>query len=324
MSDIEFAKPRARTIFLITSLVVCTLVLPGAEWAYFGWLYMFTPLISFSILWRFGKFTGTRLLLSGVTLATIALVLQGNFELAIFSGTLLTCGLVLYQSTLSKDSPSISGLKGIIALGGSWLLFIALFSVSTDASPYGNFLQSMDQGINETLTYYRENSGVNSDTLVMIETTLLQMKEIVPRLLPGILGVIVVLFTWLTMVLGNLLANREKRVLPWPRMQVWQLPERLIWLTIVTGVLTLLPIPQLQWVGINILMLLCLIYTFQGLSILVFFMHKWQVPVLFRSFIYVMVVFQTLGTVILLVIGVAESWFDFRKLNHSDEPTITG
>jgi len=320
MSSKQKEKPQVKTIFLITALVVCTLVLPGARWAYFGWLHMFTPLIAFTILWRFGKYTGSRLLISGIALGAIALLLQGNLDLALFSGTLLSCGFILFHSATRKDSPSLSGLKGIVTLGGGWLLLLALFSLGAEISPYGKFLQSMDEGINETLAYYRQNSAVGADALVMIETTLLQMKEIVPRLLPGIIGIVVLLFTWMTMVLANLLANREQRTLPWPNMRVWQLPDKLIWPTIATGFLVLLPVSQLQWFGINLLLLLCLVYTFQGLSILMFFMHKWRVPVLFRSFIYVMVVFQTLGTVVLLVIGVAESWFDFRKLNHSDEP----
>jgi uncharacterized protein YybS (DUF2232 family) len=322
MTNHEMMRPKIATIGLVTSLVILTLVLPGAQWAYFGWLYTFTPLVSFSILWRFGIFTGSRLLLSGVVPAALILLLQKNFDLLVFSSSLLLSGYVLCISAVRRDSPSLSGLKSCLTLAGFWAVMIVIFSIGAEISIYGKFIQSMDEGINETLSYYRQSGDVSGDALVMIESTLLQMKEIVPRLLPGILGAVILLVTWVTMTIGNMLALRNNQVLPWQNMRLWQLPERLIWLAIATGILALLPVAPFRWVGINVLLLLCLIYTFQGLSILVFFMHKWKVPILFRSFIYVMIVFQTLGTVVLLVLGVAESWFDFRKLKRPDEPHI--
>jgi hypothetical protein len=52
------------------------------------------------------------------------------------------------------------------------------------------------------------------------------------------------------------------------------------------------------------------------MAIAVFFMNKWNVPLLLRSFFYVMIVFQSLGTLILLIFGIADIWFDFRKLKQ--------
>ncbi len=49
-----------------------------------------------------------------------------------------------------------------------------------------------------------------------------------------------------------------------------------------------------------------------------FFLDKWNVPIVFRSFFYVMIVFQSFGTALLLVAGIADIWFDFRKLHKED------
>jgi len=94
----------------------------------------------------------------------------------------------------------------------------------------------------------------------------------------------------------------------------WSLPEKLIWAVIAMGACILIPVEPLPKIGINCVLLLIIIYCFQGLSITVFFMNKWKVPILLRSFFYVMIVFQSLGTLVLLFFGIADIWLDFRKL----------
>jgi uncharacterized protein YybS (DUF2232 family) len=84
------------------------------------------------------------------------------------------------------------------------------------------------------------------------------------------------------------------------------------------GVGTFLPIAGFRTVALNILILLSLIYSFQGLSVAVFYMNKWNVPILMRSFFYVMMIVQTFGTIILLVLGIADVWLDLRKINKDD------
>ena len=100
---------------------------------------------------------------------------------------------------------------------------------------------------------------------------------------------------------------------------MWQLPDKLIWLAIGMGLLTFLPATGARTIALNILILLSLIYSFQGLSVAVFYMNKWNVPILMRSFFYVMMIVQTFGTIILLVVGIADVWLDLRKINKDDE-----
>jgi len=49
--------------------------------------------------------------------------------------------------------------------------------------------------------------------------------------------------------------------------------------------------------------------------------EKWNIPILFRSFFYVMIIFQSFGTVLLLFLGIADIWFDVRKLRKIAEDT---
>ncbi len=303
-----------RTI-LFASLVI---ILPGLQWSLFGWLYLFLPLLAFYTLSHYGWFTGKRLLGITVVVALVAYLLLKNFEFFVFSVVLLFAGSVLFFSAERHDTPAVSGLKGSLALAGSWVVIFAALSIGAEVSAYGQFLNSLDEGVTEALNYYRQNNDISAETLVMLETTLHWMKVYIPLVMPSILGSFILALTWFTMVLGNILVPKTGGNAPWENYQLWQLPEKIIWPSIGAGLCALLPIQLVRTIGINVLVLLSMIYCFQGLSIAVFFMNKWKVPLLLRSFFYVMVIFQSFGTILLLIFGIGDIWFDFRKLKKID------
>ena len=304
-----------RTI-LLASLVI---VLPELQWSLFGWLHIFLPLLAFCTLCIYGGYTGKRLLLLTVVLSLIVYLVLDDFDLFVFSSALLLSGAVLFFSAERHDPPALSGLKGSLALAGSWGIIFTVLSFGSDVSAYGQLVNSLDEGIREALVYYRQSADISADTLAMLEATLYQMKIIIPLIMPSILGSFILVITWFTMVLGNIFLLKTSEKAPWVNYRYWQLPEKLIWVVIGTGILALLPIHPLRTIGINSLVLLSTVYCFQGLSITVFFMNKWKVPLLLRSFFYVMIVFQSFGTLILLVFGIVDIWFDFRKLKPEAE-----
>lgn len=306
-------------VILLASLVI---VLPGIQWSFFGWIHIFLPLLSFFLMVKYGGHTGKRLLLSAITISLIVFLLLKSFDLFIFSLALLLSGFVLYQSAERHDSPALSGVKFSVVLAVSWIAVLMLLSAGSDVSVYSQFLKTLDQGIIEALQYYRQSNTVSTETLIMLETTLAQMQVLVPMIMPSILFGLILMITWLTMVVGNILVLRTCGQTIWSSYRYWQLPEKLIWLVIIMGFFALIPTQPFRVIGINSLIVLSLIYCFQGLSIVVFFMNKWNVPLLLRSFFYVMIVFQSLGTLILLFSGIADIWFDFRK-QRLNEPNKT-
>jgi uncharacterized protein YybS (DUF2232 family) len=301
-----------RTI-LLSSLVI---VLPGLQWSLLGWLHIFLPLIAFYTLSSFGGYTGKRLLIISVAISLVVYLLLRNFDLFVFSFALLFSGYVLFYSADRHDPPALSGLKSALALAGSWVVIFTVLSFGSEVSAYGQLVSSLDDGISEALEYYQHSGDISADTLVVLEATLYRMKVIVPLVMPSILGSFILIITWFTMVLGNMLLLKTSGHAPWVRYRYWQLPDKIIWVVIGTGLLALLPIQPFRTIGINCLVLLSIVYCFQGMSIAVFFMNKWNVPLLLRSFFYVMIVFQSFGTLILLVFGIADIWFDFRKLKQ--------
>lgn len=303
------------TAILTTTVIV---VLPGIAWELFGWLHILLPLLAFAVLSSFGKYTGKKFLFTAAVLSLICYLIIGNIDLFVFSAIFLLAGYVLFSSFEKHDSPALSGFKTAVTIGIGWSAVLVFFTWGSDVSPYKQLITTLDAGISEALTYYRDSDSVTPETLAMLETTLGQMKIIVPLIMPAVLGSLVLLVTWFTMILGNTLMIRKNGSTTWATYSMWQLPEKLIWLAIFMGLLVLLPISGLRVTALNALILLSVVYCFQGLAVAVFFMNKWNVPLLIRSFFYVMMVVQTFGTIILLIVGIADVWLDLRKIKSDD------
>ncbi len=314
MASQGYQQPEIKSILIIVLVVSLTLVLPGLQWSLFGWLYLLLPLVSFFLFGRFGSYTGKKLLLTAATISLAANLLLGSFDLFLFSSAMLVPGFVLHRSAEHGELPSVSGLKGSLSLAGGWLIAVAVAAAGSEISVYGQMLHTLDQALTEAVEQYRQYDGISTEALVVIEATISQMKVVIPAIMPGILGSIVLFVTWATMVLGNIMLERTSGLKAWPMFRQWSLPEKLIWAVIAMGACILIPVEPLPKIGINCVLLLIIIYCFQGLSITVFFMNKWKVPILLRSFFYVMIVFQSLGTLVLLFFGIADIWLDFRKL----------
>lgn len=306
------------TTILLVSLIV---VLPGVQWSFFGWMHILLPLLSFYLLSRYGLHVGNKLLLTALGLSFIIFLLLQRVDFFLLSLSLLPVGYVLVYAANRHESPAASGLKGALTLTGCWFIVFAGLSIGSDVSFYAQLINTLDEGITEALNYYQSSSSISGETLMLLESTLLQMRVIVPIIMPAILGSFVLLITWFTMIIGNRLVLKICGQSPWEQYSHWQLPEKLIWLVILFGAFTLISAYPVREIGVNGLILLSLVYCFQGMAIAVFFMNKWRIPILFKSFFYVMIVFQSFGTILLLVLGIADIWFNLRKLHTVDSDT---
>jgi len=310
-----------RSIITTILLVSLMLVLPGVQWALFGWLHVLLPLLSFYVLSRYGIYVGNRLLLTALGLSFVVFLLLQRVDFFFLTLSLLPVGYVLVHAANRRESPAVSGLKGALTLAGCWFVVFAGLSIGSEVTFYTQLLNTLDEGITEALNYYRVSSSISGETLILLESTLLQMRVIVPVIMPAVLGSFVLLITWFTMIIGNMLVLKICGKAPWEQYSHWQLPDRLIWLIILFAAFTLIPAHPVREIGVNGLILLGMVYCFQGMAIAVFFMNKWHIPILFKSFFYVMIVFQSFGTILLLFLGIADIWFDFRKLNVLDSET---
>jgi len=304
---------RAIQHIVLFALIV---LLPGVQGAVFGWMYFFVPLAVFFYLYKWKH--GTRFVLAGLLVATPVSLVLNTFGTLIFTATLVPAGYILAQSAFQSNSPTMSGIKGTIVLVSCWLVLLIGQTIVTGINPISEFLSTIDVGVEAALEYYRQSDSMTPDTLVLLEQSFYQMKEIMPKVMPSIILGLSLLIIWFTMLTGNVIVRRITGYRPWAEHRTWRLPDKVIWPFIGSAILALLPLGTIRVIGVNAVISLSLVYFFQGFSILVFFMHKWKVPLLLRAFFYGMMLFQSFGTILLLIVGIGDVWLDIRRIKPAD------
>ncbi|MEK6201816.1 MAG: YybS family protein [Desulfobulbaceae bacterium] len=275
-------------------------------------------MLVFYYLCRYGSQAGGKYLLQGTLIALLAGVILQMASQVMLALILFPTGFILARSVVQGNAPALAGLKGVVVLSVSLFLFSGMIAITEGNHPYSMLLQSVNQGIDEALKYYQENEQIPAESYYLLAQTFLEIKERLSQLMPAILASLAMITVWLAMVFGNRMLQKNSGQRPWPEYQFWQLPEKLVWLVVAAAILALMPLPMARTIGFNLLVIASLIYCFQGLSIFLFFLNKWKVPLFIRSLLYVIVVFQSLGTIFLSVIGLADVWFDLRHLSSQD------
>lgn len=167
----------------------------------------------------------------------------------------------------------------------------------------------------------QERSGFSGDEALFL-------KEYAPAVVRRLIELAPALGINMTLALASLnitFLRRwrvEERPFPrWVDYSLWRLGEKWIWLPIGAGALYFLNLYLLRSdplrVGLlNLLLVVGAVYFFQGLAVVSFFFRKRFSPLL-RLFGYLLILLfvQMIGIVI-VVLGLFDFWFDFRKLKR--------
>jgi hypothetical protein len=103
----------------------------------------------------------------------------------------------------------------------------------------------------------------------------------------------------------------------------WELPEWLVWVFILGGILYLTGVPWLRGAGLNGLIILVGLYFLQGLSIAAFLFQRFRLPRLLGAVSVLLLLFQPFLTLVVAGVGLFDVWFGFRRLSLPKTPGQT-
>jgi uncharacterized protein YybS (DUF2232 family) len=167
--------------------------------------------------------------------------------------------------------------------------------------------------IAENLTLY-EQLNISADQIALIRENAPQIAEFFTVVFPALVLSGTVLTVWLNVLAARSLLRKHAEVFPdFGDLSLWKAPERLVWLLIAAGGMMLLPIDVVDNVGLNILIVCCLLYLLQGLAIVGFFFKCKRVPPLLRWMFYVLIAVQQYMVILVITFGLFDIWIDFRK-----------
>ncbi|GEM_PF-2813944 len=178
-------------------------------------------------------------------------------------------------------------------------------------------MRGIFQWLMNQMAQFQEESKVGSDEIAYL-------KQYGPMVVSQILSIMPALWINLSLVIIslNILFLRRLSPLPkpfshWTSFPLWRLVEGWVWLPISVGTLFflneyLMQNAYLEAVLLNILLVLAMVYFFQGLSI-VFFYFRRVSPMLRLLAYLVMILFLQVIGIVIAIVGIFDFWFDFRK-----------
>ena len=299
----------------IGAIAVTTLVFTvPAAFAGLEWLYCLMPLPAYYFLSVYGQRQGAIIIAWALGLASGLTFWTGALPGLIFSLTLLPVGFILARADRENETVQRAGIQSIVYLVLVWLVTGWLIGMATQSNPYLELRQGLDKGFEATFGLYRDSGRFPAGDLEEIKTFITQLREQVARLFPALLLTLIVSTVWLNIVVGRwLLKKKASSRTEREELKNWRLPELLVWPVIMTGIALLLPDEKLHTLGLNVGLVLLVLYLSQGLAIVSSLMQKWSLPLAVRIITYSLLFLQIYGIGFIAVLGLADVWVDFRK-----------
>jgi uncharacterized protein YybS (DUF2232 family) len=142
-----------------------------------------------------------------------------------------------------------------------------------------------------------------------------QMEALLQRLLPGLLVTNMALVAWLNVVL----ARQVISLLGWgeadPPLYHWAAPEWLIFVLLGAGCLLLVPVAGAGFFGLNLLMVVAVLYFCQGVAVVATWFHRLGLPRFLRMIGYPLL-FLNPFFFLIITLGLMDLWLDFRRLHQ--------
>lgn len=285
------------------------LMMPG-----FGWLYALVPLPAFYFLVVEGEKKGLQIIGWAVLLTGAGALAVHGFGFFLFTVSFLAVPFSLVRSLRLQQDPAAAGLRACAALIAAWLLFAAGYGTVHQHSLYADLLTSIDRGVKAAYPVYMKSTELSDSLKQNIKATFDAVRQTVPKILPALLVIWLIIIVWITMTVGAHLIrkSRPERIL-WPPYRDWRLPEHAVWLVIASGIMLFLPVTRVRLLGLNGLMVCAVLYFFQGLAVVGTLFNRWRVPLVVRILLYVLTLMQLYGLLFLSVVGLIDVWADFKK-----------
>ena len=149
-----------------------------------------------------------------------------------------------------------------------------------------------------------------------------QILHLQHRLQPAVLVVSALLTAVLGYRLAWSVAPKIGTTLPQaPFVHLWRLWDWLIWALVGAAAAALLGTAAIRDLAFNIMFVIALLYGVQGFALARYFAKRMSVPVYLELLFYGSLMLSPgLGILVITGAGLLETWFDWRRLSHRQEP----
>lgn len=250
-----------------------------------------------------------------VAIAVMGLVFGGlTTDILFFSGLMLLGFTIseMFEKKLSVEM-TVAAACGIVL--GAGMIAILFYSVFARTGIYTLISAYVASNLKLSLELYK-GIGIPQETIDTISGSLDQIKYVLVRLLPSLTAASTLFVAWTNLIAARPIMERRGLYFPdFGRLNHWRAPEPLIWGVIGCGLIMLMPVTGIRFLGVNGLLVLLTIYFIQGIAVVSYFFEKKKLPRAIRVVLYMMIAFQQLLLVVIICIGLFDLWINFRKID---------
>ncbi len=272
-----------------------------------------TPLPVIYYASRLGRLRGLSVLTASLLTASAILALLGQHVSLSMLLMIAVTGVMLSEIIKRNYSFDKSVLASSLFLFFCGSCFVAYSAWLARTGPWELIERYVAAVIKENIALYSQ-LNISDEQIRVVRENTVQITRFFAGVFPsiGISGS--VLTVWANLLAGKALFQINR--VPFPDfgdLTLWKAPERVVWFFIAACGMLFIPVEEIVILGMNMLIVVCMVYLFQGLAIASFFFRKKQTPRMFRFFFYGLILIQQYMLVIVVALGLFDLWVDFRK-----------
>ena len=312
VSHITNSEPHKE--FVVATAITTLIALAGLYLPVLGVLVcVFVPLPILFYRSKLGRPWGT-LILIAVTLIVASMMGWRSISSAVFFFELGLVGLTLsevFAMNLSLEK-TVAVTTGIVVVTGTVML--ALYGLLSAESLWDVISNYMQRNLELALAVYKEME-VSEERIGILTQSMEGILYVMLRILPAVVVVSTLFVVWSNILLARPLLRSKQLFCPdFGALNEWKAPEPLVWLVIFSGVLLLVPYKGLRLLGVNGLIIMMMMYFFQGIAIVSFYFEKKQFPRMLRGILYGLIALWQPALLVVIATGFFDLWIDFRRI----------
>jgi uncharacterized protein YybS (DUF2232 family) len=273
---------------------------------------LFIPLPVLFYRSKLGRYKGAFILVA-VTLFVAFSMRWRSVASTAFFFELGLVGFILsevFEMELSLEK-TVALTTGVVL--GAGAIILGLYGIASTNSLVTQLSEYLSGNLELALQLYRE-MDVSEEKIDMVAQSIEGILYVMLRISPAIAIVSTLLVVWSNLLLARpLLRSRQLPCPEFGNLNKWKAPEPLVWFAIASGVLLILPHKGLRLLGVNGLIIMMMIYFFQGIAIVSFYFEKKQFPKILRGLLYGLIAIQQFVLLLVIAVGFFDLWIDFRR-----------
>lgn len=243
----------------------------------------------------------------GISFIVLLIMTQGLAFDILYFGSLLMTGFFLgecIERHFGIERTMI--LTGLGVVGSAFAAFI-LYTIFQG--------QTMTAIVSDYLTRYFALTAQLYTDMGIEQSQVETLNSAFLIVLPGMFCVSFVATMWMNiLIIKRLLLRKGIQLKSLENLNQYRAPDTLVWGVIVLGLILFLPMEAPKYVSINCLIVLMLVYFFQGIAVVSFFFQTKRSPTALRMFCYSLIAVQLYFLILVIGLGFFDNWINFRKL----------